>query len=816
MLDVRNDDGPALDGARAGRAGARGVPVRRTRLGRTRLGRIAGAAGCWLALAVHAQPHAYAAPPAGEAAHDAMLYLELVVNARASGQIVAVRLRDGAYAIRAGDLAQASVRIEAPADQWLDLGRLDGVTMEYESTLQRLKLTVPPGWLPHQQLGAADSRARVPAEVGFGALFNYDVYAAASAQGRNRASAWLEQRVFDRWGALVNNGVYHADGSAPGARYLRYDTSWRYADEILMRTYAMGDLITGALPWSSAVRVGGVSIARDFSVRPDLVTYPLPRFSGQAAVPTSVDLFINGSRAASGRAQPGPFTMDNVPFINGAGEATLVTTDALGRRVETVVPFYVANTLLRRGWSSYALDAGFVRRDYGLRSFAYGRFAASGVFRHGVTDSLTAEAHAEGGAQLALGGGGLTLGLGRVGVVNAARAYGRVDGTGGWQQAFGYSYTSQRGSVAVQRILRTPGYGDLSADRQGAPGKRSRLARASTQATGALSLGRAGGTLGAGYFDMRGADGGRFRVLNLSYSRPLLRSATLYAALNRTLGEHGVSAQLELIVPLGAYGVATGGAVRDTDGQLSERLQYSRGVPSDGGFGWTLGYAGGGARYRQADLAWRHRALQVQGGVYSHGAGNRYTRWGEAQGALVWMDGAWLAANRVDDAFVVVSTDGAYGVPVRYENQLVGVTDRSGHLLVPWAPSYYAAKYEIDPLDLPPDVRAPATERRVAVRERAGALVRFPLRRIVAARIALVDADGRPLRAGLRVTHVESGDTSLVGWGGETYFENLAAANRMQVAWPDGRACDVAFAFDAATAAAGARRIGPLRCDTTH
>jgi outer membrane usher protein len=791
--------------------------ARRAAARRARLGRIAGLAGCWLAVAVQAQtaaPTAQAVAPLGQPARDAMLYLELVVNERPSGQIVAVRQRGGGYAIRAGDLARVSIHTTAPADQWLDLGQLDGVTMEYESTLQRLKLTVPPGWLPHQSLGASAARARVPVEVGFGALFNYDVYAASPTQGRNRASAWLEQRGFDRWGALVNTGVLRADGSATGERYLRYDTAWRYSDETRMRSYVAGDLITGALPWSNAVRLGGVSVARDFSVRPDLVTYPLPRFSGQAAVPTTVDLFINGSRAASEPAEPGPFTMDNVPFINGAGEATLVTTDALGRRVETIVPFYVANTLLRRGWSSYALDAGFVRRDYGMRSFRYGRFAASGVLRYGLTDGLTLDAHAEGGAHLALGGAGLSLGLGPFGVVNAAAAHSRVDGAQGWQYAFGYSYTSQRGSLALQRLQRTAGYGDLSVYGQRGPGHRFGMPRASTQATGALSLGRAGGTLGAGYVEVRGADGGRFRVVNLSYSRPLLRVATLYAALNRTLGEGGVAAQLGLVVPLGGRGVATAGAARDPGGRLSERVQYSRGVPSDGGFGWNLGYAAGGERDRLADLTWRGRALQLQGGVFSNGAGRQFTRWGDAQGAFVLMDGALLAANRVDDAFVVVSTDGERDVPVRYENQLVGVTGRSGHLLVPWAPSYYAAKYEIDPLELPADVRASTVEQRVAVRERSGALVRFPLRRVVAARIALVDADGRPLPAGLRVTHLDSGATALVGWGGETYFEDLAASNRLRVHWPDGRACEVEFGF--APRAADARRVGPLRCDASR
>lgn len=755
-----------------------------------------------------------ALPPVGGTAAHGTLYLELVVNALSTGRIVPVRYRDGIYYARAGDLAQASVRTGAQPDALVDLSRLDGVQVEYESAEQRLKLTVPPDWLPRQTLGSPRLYDRTPAAVSFGLLFNYDVYANSPTLGTSYTSAWTEQRLFDRWGTVTNTGVYRRDygGGAGGVgsnRYLRYDTFWRYSDQDRLRTYTAGDVITGALSWSSAVRLGGVSVERDFKVRPDIVTYPLPQFSGQAAVPTAVDLFINGSKTTTGQVNPGPFTMNNVPFINGAGEATVVTTDALGRQVATTIPFYVANTLLQKGLSDYSLSAGAMRRDYGIRSFSYGKFAASGTARHGLTDYLTLEGHVEGGERFALGGLGFALGIGMFGVLGVAATQSRLAGASGRQYAFGYSYASQRFSVSLQRIQRTNGFRDLSV--YDLPANVAyRLVRSSTQATGALNLGALGGTLGAGYFDVRGADGTRTRIANLSYTRPLWRRATLYASVNKTVGEHGVAAQLQLIVPLGEPGVVTGALARDANNSFSERVQYSRSVPSDGGLGWNLAYAGGGSHYQQADATWRNRYFQAQGGVYGYGAGRGYARWGEVQGSVVVMDGAVLPANRVDDAFVLIDTQGRGGVPVRYENQLVGKTDGGGHLLVPWAPSYYAGKYEIDPLDLPSNVRVPIVERRVAVRDHGGALVTFPIRRIVCAQIALVDAAGRPVAIGSRVLHEESGETALVGWQGETYLEGLSALNHLRVRTPDGRTCRATFAAD--VDAAQMSRVGPLAC----
>ncbi|MBN3787162.1 fimbria/pilus outer membrane usher protein [Burkholderia sp. Ac-20353] len=758
-------------------------------------------------------------PPPGPAARSGTLYLELVVNALPTGQIVPVRYQDGTYYVRAGDLAKASVRTDADPDQMVNLAKLDQVEVEYESTSQQLRLTVPADWLPQQTVGMGRLYDRTPAAVSLGLLFNYDVYTSSPTRGTSYTSAWTEQRLFDKWGTLANTGVYRKSyggksyggaGSGPGDnRYLRYDTTWSYTDQDRMLTYTAGDQVTGGLSWTSAVRVGGVSVARDFNARPDIVTYPLPQFSGQAAVPTAVDLFINGSKTTSGQVNPGPFTLNNVPFINGAGEATVVTTDALGRQVATTVPFYVANSLLQKGLSDYSLSVGAVRRDYGIRSFSYGKFAASGTARYGLTNGLTVEGHAEAGERLALGGLGVDVGAGMFGVFNVAATHSRLGGESGQQYAFGYGYTSRRFSVSLQRIQRTGGFRDLSV--YDLPSNVTyRLVRSSTQATGALNLGAIGGTLGAGYFDVHGGDGAHTRIANVSYTRPLFGRATLYAALNKTIGNHGFAAQLQLIIPFGGKGTVMTGASRDERNNWTERVQFSRAVPSDGGLGVNLAYAGGGSHYQQADLTWRNRYLQVQGGAYGEGAQQGYTRWGDVQGSFVVMGGTARAANRVDDAFVLIDTHGQKGVPVRYENQVVGTTDSGGHLLVPWAPSYYAAKYEIDPLGLPSNMRVPTVEQRVAVRQRAGAIVKFPVERVVSAGIVLVDPHGKRLKVGTRVTHRESGQTALVGWNGETYFEGLSRVNHVDVTLPGGQRCTAKFSVD--IGANEMQRVGPVGC----
>lgn len=88
------------------------------------------------------------------------------------------------------------------------------------------------------------------------------------------------------------------------------------------------------------------------------------------------------------------------------GEATVVTTDALGRQVSTTLPFYVSNKLLAAGLSDFDISTGALRKNYGLQSDDYGSGAFSGIYRYGLTNSLTTSVHGEAGNDLLLSGAG--------------------------------------------------------------------------------------------------------------------------------------------------------------------------------------------------------------------------------------------------------------------------------------------------------------------------------------------------------------------------------------------------------------------------
>ena len=299
-------------------------------------------------------------PPPTEmsAIAEATLYLDLVVNQMPRVDLIPVQQRAGRLYLDSDLLRAAGVSLPGNPQGEVALDSIAGLHTDYDSQNQRLLLQVPPAWLPDQQVGDRNLYPASDARSSFGALFNYDLYLNDTDEGGTYLAAWNELRLFDSWGTFSSTGQWRqsfngaqADDTRRG--FMRYDTTWRFTDEQRLLTYETGDFVTGALPWSSSVRVGGVQLSRDFAVRPDLVTYPLPAFAGEAAVPTSLDLFINGFKSSTTELQPGPYTLTNVPFINGAGEAVVVTTDALGRQVSTTLPFYVTSSLLQKGLSDY-------------------------------------------------------------------------------------------------------------------------------------------------------------------------------------------------------------------------------------------------------------------------------------------------------------------------------------------------------------------------------------------------------------------------------------------------------------------------------
>ncbi|MCG2574448.1 fimbria/pilus outer membrane usher protein [Acinetobacter sp. ME22] len=718
-------------------------------------------------------------------------YLTLSVNGQADQRLSTVLYKDGQYWVSAHDLVRNYIPV-ADSSQLVNISTLDQVSVKYVSTQQTLELTVPSDWLPKQYLDNQSNLDYFPAQSSTGLLLNYDSYFVANPTTKSYAlNTWLEQRYFSPAGVLINTGVYrqllkdNQDSNLEDG-YLRYDTYWRNSNQKYLVSYQLGDFVSNALSWSNATRMGGVRVSRNFSVRPDLVTYPLFNYTGVASAPSSIDLFINGNKISNNNVNPGPFTLTNTPFINGAGEATVVTTDALGRQVATTLPFYVANTLLKKGLSDFDFSLGARRLNYGDKSFDYEHTPSfSGIYRYGLTNYMTVSSHVEWNKDLTLWGAGTDTRLGYWGVWSNAIAQSHSDQGTDYQYSTGYSYNSKKFNLNLQFLKRSSQFTDLSV-------LNTELSLSKQVFQGSFSFkpfGETYGSIGLGYFDILAQDNSRTRLANLSYSQRFWKNTSLTFSMNKIIGTSGFNSQLQLTIPLDHNrGTLSTSTIRDTEGKYAQQFLYTKPTPTDQGFGWNLGYSISDDQYRQAALTWKTQHFNLQGGLYGNNDATNY--WAEFSGSLIYMDRSIFATNKVNDAFLVVNTSGFPDLPVYYDNRPVGRTDKNGQVLVPWVSAYYPAKLYVDTLNLPADVEALETETRIAVAEHKGAVIKFPIQKMRAANIKVVDQNQQALPVGTLIDIPEAKQSTIVGYDGWAYLTHLNQDNKLQIKLANGQQCE--------------------------
>lgn len=746
---------------------------------------------------------------------DEELFLSVALNRSETGRIARFLRRDGVLQASVATLRGLGFALpgEAPA-QVLPLQTLPGLAVRYDDALQRIELDAPLALLDLATTRLAQpATERATATAAPGALLNYDVYASRQREGGN-LTASSELRVFGVGGGVFSNTAvartYRSrdamDGDAAWHNEsVRLDTRWTASFPDSAVAFVAGDAITGVLPWTRAVRLGGVQLARNYALQPYRITTPLPSFLGEATLPSSVELYVDGIRQYSGEVPAGPFQLNTVPGIDGAGNARLVVTDAFGAVRTLDVPFYATQQLLAAGLSDWSLSAGVIREEYGLRSFAYDDTpVANAQWRGGLSDRFTLEAHGEGGGGLVNAGvgGGWLLGAG--GVFTASHVRSRRGGASGSQSALGYRWNNGRFQASLDSQRTHGDYRDI-ASLAGAPPPRISERALAGVVVPAL------GNISVSYLRLAYPGGEDNRYAGAFWSRTAGGGWSAYLSFNQNLDDsRDRSAYLGLSIALD--GRRQLGTSLQRNGERTDAVaDYARAVPADnehGGLGWRVQARGGDAGSGGlAELAGFNDVGRYAAGVaLFDGSTDAYA---SASGSATWIGGHVFAHRNISDAFALVSTDGVEGVPVRLENRVVGRTDADGLLLVAPLLAWQHNRIAIDPMHLPVAMRIDAVEQLATPRERSGTQVRFVLEPVRAALVVLHDADGQPLPLGSRVRLDGGEGEAFVGYDGEVYLDRIEAHNVLRVFTGAGP-CSVAF--DSAPDAAGIPRIGPLRC----
>jgi len=736
-----------------------------------------------LALSAAAAAAASDAPPASEPA-----IVEIRLNDQDDGPTLIVRRdADGTLLLRTDDLPQ--LRLKTPTrglvlidgERYIRLGAGNGTTVAFDDATQSVRVTLPPAaFLPTRSSVDSPDAPQVTV-AGLGGFVNYDLFG-EQVDGRTSLGAILDLGVFGSPGVVTNSLLGRHDDRQREA--VRLDSTWTLDFPERLATLRVGDSISASGAWGRSARFGGVQFGTNFATQPTLVTTPLLYARGEAVVPSTVDVFVNGRSVATEDVPPGPFTIDRLPPITGAGQMQVVVTDALGRQQVLAQPYYTGPTLLRAGLSEYSFEAGAIREDYGLRSNVYGELVMAGTFRRGITDRFTAEVHAEGQS-----GGASAAGLdtawqvGTIGVLTLTAAAGG-DGEVGWLGGAGFERSAQFFNVFARTQYASEDFAQL-----GTSGRRDQTRQRSFGGLG-FNLGRYG-NLQASYGLQTNWSSPRTETVGLSHSVTLGGYGYLGIIASHSTGE-GSSTDLFLnwTLPFGDRRTAAVNLQYSPEREASEEFEavasLQQSLPAGAGTGYYVSVSS--TENLQLDYLLQGRAGLV--GV-QYARRNETDGWrASASGGLAITGAGIMPARRLDQSFAVVEVADYPGMTVYVENQPIGRTDGKGRVLLDSLRAYERNAISIDPKELPLDASLATPAMSVTPAFRSGPVVRFPVVRASAATLRLVQQDGTPVPAGARVA--TRNERVPVALDGLVYLTAAAGHHEATAEWV-GHRCLFAF-----------------------
>lgn len=713
------------------------------------------------------------------------LLVELHLNGRPlEKDIWVLRDRHGAWFLPHDMLASENVRtsdvtpIRVNDIAYFPLASLGTDDLSFNPQRMALTIRLHPDRFLHQVRDARGTGNLKGQSQSRGAFLNYDLLLDHS--GGNFGGS-----LFTELGSAVGGGVAVASVLAIeriGYRdRLRLDSSFTQDFPDQITTLRLGDSITRASTiLGRPLRFGGLQWGTNFSTRPDMVTMPVATLSGQAALPSTIDLYINDVFQTRSSVPPGPFSIISAPLFSGDGEVLLKVTDITGQQQLVSQRFYASSTLLAPGLTDYSMELGALRRHYGLRSNDYGDLLVAGSWRHGVSSTFTAEAAAsaqqngtvgvEGGATAAftgLGSGMLALGMSQ------------ADAGTGVQIAAGLERRTRTHSFSVRTQFASANFRQAGIDA-------SQTLRRLVSLFYGYRIDRLG-SVSLSYTRQQRADKEPVTVATASFTPRQTPLGNFTVSLVQSRAERSdTSINLFWSMSLDRHTSLSAYHAHPTERPAQSNLQIQRNLPS--GEGWGYRVQAGNHAPDQAAVFGQNSLAAVR--LEAASLNDQTSVRAGISGGIAMLDGQVFASRRIDNSYGLVRLPGFDNVRIYVDNQLAGRTNAEGYALLPRLYPYQKNNVSLEHLDLPLDARLDKLRIYPIPAWRSGITIDFPVKLAAAATMDLITEQGKPVPAGATVTlqasDAQGDETFAVGNDGMLYVAGLRKDNVLRARWATG------------------------------
>lgn len=316
----------------------------------------------------------------------------------------------------------------------------DTLSLSFEATLGaegRARQRIDFGQAQAVNPGAFDPPAdfSAMANVSFGQTYDHNGQGFRGVRGASD--------ILVNWGGfdgVTLSGGFDYDEDADD-RFRRHEirlTKDLFQSAVRLTAGEFSPSVTG---FQGSDRILGVSAGRAYSViRPFQNIRPSGRREFVLDRRSFVEVEVNGVIVERLQLDPGPYSLSDFPFAQGANTVRLLVDDGIGRREIAVFDLYGGAGLLDRGIVDFGVSAGVLQEG---GEFEYGDTPAfSAYYRRGLTDALSAGGYAQWVDQRGLVGGTATWGS-SLGLVDVGLAASHNGATGDQGYAASLDYVNE-------------------------------------------------------------------------------------------------------------------------------------------------------------------------------------------------------------------------------------------------------------------------------------------------------------------------------------------------------------------------------------
>ena len=708
--------------------------------------------------------------------------LKIVLNQEEKGEFLVNLIDDGDFLVRSEDLkkmgfSEVKGKISIiEKEEFISLRSMEGLKIEFNEKKLLLVLTAEPSLLGKKVFMLRYPRqAKVYFPKDTSAFLNYNLTYFAGESFKYNQTVLTNQLGFRVWDFLFQTDSSYTQQRGKSPEFVRLMSNINYDRREDMTRGIVGDFFATSGEMGSSLNMGGISYSKNFRINPYFITYPEIDFSGLTSLPSEIEIYRDGILIRKERVSPGGFQLRDIPTYAGSGLIEVVIRDAFGREQRIKMPYYLSETLLKKGLHEYSYNLGYQREDFGVESNRYKDFSFLGFHRYGFSDSLSAGIRGEASEKV------INLGISStfllpwdLGVVNGAVAWGdsMEREVNGWAGSMGYLYQGKSLSLFFLGRGFSKDYTNLFLETQ----KEKTKFEASAGAGYSSML---FGSLSVGFTDTQKYVGTNTKNLFASYSRKITDRSIFTATFKRDLEANTTDIMLGLNYYF-KYGITASASYQKTDKTSSERVQIAKNLPLGEGFGGRASFErnqGEKENFNNYDLQLQYngRYGQYSGEFASINRMEAYTL--SAGGAITFVKDSFNITRPIQDSFGLVKVGDLKGVRVYLNNQEIGRTGKSGKVIIPDMSSYYENQVSISDKDMPMEYSITDVMRYVSPPLRSGSFIEFgatKIQSIIGMLKVRVKEGTKPVEY-IEFKMIVDGKELLspTGKGGEFYLENI-------------------------------------------